>query len=79
MPMGRPKADLVLDSAELAQLQSMVRSRSIPAALRARADRIGEREWGAEQPYRCAPGLHPRDDRQVAPTFRRAAYQWVVR
>jgi len=37
MPMGRPKADLVLDSAELAQLQSMVRSRSIPAALRARA------------------------------------------
>ena len=37
MPMGRPKADLVLDSAERAQLQSMVRSRSIPAALQARA------------------------------------------
>ena len=37
MPMGRPKADLVLDAAERGQLQSMVRSRSIPAALRARA------------------------------------------
>ena len=37
MPMGRPKADLVLDPAERAQLQSMVRSRSIPAALQARA------------------------------------------
>ncbi len=37
MPMGRPKADLVLNAAERAQLQSMVRSRSIPAALQARA------------------------------------------
>lgn len=37
MPMGRPKADLVLDSAERAHLQSMVRSRSIPAALQASA------------------------------------------
>ena len=37
MPMGRPKTDLMLDSAERAQLQSMIRSRSIPAALRARA------------------------------------------
>ncbi len=37
MPMGRPKADLVLDPAERAQLQSMVRSRSIAAALQARA------------------------------------------
>src|SRR5262245_36760689 len=37
MPMGRPKAELVLQAAEQAQLQSMVRSRSIPAALRARA------------------------------------------
>lgn len=37
MPMGRPKAELELQTAEQAQLQSMVRSRSIPAALRARA------------------------------------------
>ena len=37
MPMGRPKADLMLQPAERAQLQSMVRSRSIPAALRERA------------------------------------------
>ena len=37
MPMGRPKAELVLQPAELAQLQAMVRSRSIPAALQARA------------------------------------------
>jgi putative transposase len=37
MPMGRPKAELVLQPAEQAQLQSMVRARSIPAALRARA------------------------------------------
>ena len=37
MPMGRPKADLMLESAERDQLQSMARSRSIPAALRERA------------------------------------------
>jgi transposase len=37
MPMGRPKADLVLRPAEHAQLQSMVRSRSISSALQARA------------------------------------------
>ncbi len=37
MPMGRAKADLVLNAAERAQLQSMMRSRSIPAALQARA------------------------------------------
>jgi len=37
MPMGRPKAELVLAQAEREQLQSMVRSRSIPAALVARA------------------------------------------
>lgn len=37
MPMGRPKAELVLEPAERAQLQSMARSRSIPAALRERA------------------------------------------
>jgi putative transposase len=37
MPMGRPKAELVLTQDEQAQLQSMARSRSIPAALAARA------------------------------------------
>jgi putative transposase len=37
MAMGRPKAELVLTEAEQAQLQSMARSRSIPAALAARA------------------------------------------
>src|SRR6266480_2535449 len=37
MAMGRPKAELVLAQAEREQLQSMVRSRSIPAALVARA------------------------------------------
>jgi putative transposase len=47
-----------LDSTELAQLQSMVRSRSIPAALRARGDRIGERRRGTEPQDRGAPGLH---------------------
>lgn len=31
MPMGPPKAEFVLQPVELAQLQSMVRSRSIPA------------------------------------------------
>lgn len=36
MPMGRPKADLVLDFAERYELQSIVRSRSSPAALQAR-------------------------------------------
>lgn len=37
MAMGRPKAELMLTEAEHAQLQSMARSRSIPAALVARA------------------------------------------
>jgi len=37
MPMGRPKAELVLTQAEQAQLQSIARSRSISAALVARA------------------------------------------
>jgi putative transposase len=37
MPMGRPKAQLVLSEAEQAQLVSMARSRSIPAALVTRA------------------------------------------
>jgi len=37
MPMGRPKAELVLSEAERLQLGSMARSRSIPAALSLRA------------------------------------------
>lgn len=37
MPMGRPKAELVLTTDEHAQLSSMARSRSLPAALTARA------------------------------------------
>jgi putative transposase len=37
MAMGRPKAELVLNEAEHAQLSSMARSRSVPAALVARA------------------------------------------
>lgn len=37
MPMGRPKVQCVLDAAEKAQLQSIVRSRSIAASLRSRA------------------------------------------
>jgi putative transposase len=37
MPMGRPKAELVLTHAEQAQLRSIARSRSISAALVARA------------------------------------------
>src|SRR4029450_4284698 len=37
MPMGRPKADLVLSEEERSQLSSMARSRSIPAALSLRA------------------------------------------
>jgi putative transposase len=37
MPMGRPKAELVLSEAEQTQLVSMARSRSIPAALVTRA------------------------------------------
>lgn len=37
MPMGRPKAELMLSRDEQAQLTSMARSRSIPAALVARA------------------------------------------
>lgn len=37
MPMGRPKAEIVLNEAERSQLSSMVRSRSISAALAARA------------------------------------------
>ena len=37
MAMGRPKAELVLTQAEQAQLQSIARSRSISAALVARA------------------------------------------
>jgi putative transposase len=37
MPMGRPKAELVLTQAEQAQLQSMARSRSLSAALSLRA------------------------------------------
>ena len=37
MPMGRPKAELVLSEAERLQLGSMARSRSIPAALALRA------------------------------------------
>jgi putative transposase len=35
--MGRPKAELMLTQAEQSQLQSIARSRSIPAALVARA------------------------------------------
>jgi len=37
MPMGRPKAELVLTQSEHAQLSSIARSRSLPAALAARA------------------------------------------
>lgn len=37
MPMGRPKAELVLSEAEQAQLSTMARSRSLPAALVSRA------------------------------------------
>ncbi len=37
MAMGRPKAELTLSADERAQLQSMARSRSIPAALATRA------------------------------------------
>jgi len=37
MAMGRPKAELILSADEQAQLQSMVRSRSLPAALSLRA------------------------------------------
>jgi len=37
MPMGRPKAELVLSQDEQAQITSMARSRSIPAALVTRA------------------------------------------
>ena len=37
MAIGRPKAELVLNEAEHAQLSSMARSRSVPAALVARA------------------------------------------
>jgi putative transposase len=37
MPMGRPKAELVLSQAEHAQLASLARSRSTPTALVARA------------------------------------------
>ena len=37
MPKGRPKLELVLTQAEREQLQSMARSRTIPAALVARA------------------------------------------
>lgn len=37
MPMGRPKAELVLTNEEHAQLQSIARSRSLPAALGLRA------------------------------------------
>jgi len=40
MAMGRPKADLVLSDEEQAQLQSIARSRSLPAALVRRADMV---------------------------------------
>src|SRR6185312_9019633 len=42
MAMGRPKAELVLSEAEHAQLTSIARSRSMPAALTQRA---GWRTW----------------------------------
>jgi len=37
MPMGRPKAELVLSEDERSQLTSIARSRSIPAAMVTRA------------------------------------------
>ena len=37
MPMGRPKAELVLSEDEIAQLSSIARSRSVSAALSLRA------------------------------------------
>jgi len=40
MAMGRPKAELVLNADEQAQLQSIARSRSLPAALMRRASII---------------------------------------
>lgn len=40
MPMGRPKAELTLTSEEQSQLQSLTRSRSLPAALTLRAKLI---------------------------------------
>jgi len=45
MVTGRPKAQLVLDEAERAQLASMVRSRSLSAALVLRTHRAGVRSW----------------------------------
>jgi transposase len=40
MAMGRPKAELVLSDEEQAQLQSIARSRSLPAALVRRAEMV---------------------------------------
>jgi len=40
MPMGRPKAELMLSAEEQSQLQSFTRSRSLPAALTLRAKLI---------------------------------------
>jgi putative transposase len=40
MAMGRPKAELVLSDEELAQLQAIARSRSLPAALVRRANMV---------------------------------------
>ena len=37
MPMGRPKTELKLSAEEQQQLQSLARSRSLPAALTSRA------------------------------------------
>jgi putative transposase len=56
MPMGRPKAELVLSEAEHSQLSSMARSRSIPAALSLRA-RIVLAAAGGEPNSRIAERL----------------------
>jgi putative transposase len=47
--VGRPKAELILSEAELAQLTSFARSRSMPAALSQRAHCARVCDWAIQQ------------------------------
>ena len=80
MAMGRPKAELVLSDDERAQLQSIARSRSMPAALSdASAHRAGSAEGEANSAIAERLQLTKRHGGQVARALHRAPHRRAVR
>jgi hypothetical protein len=72
MAIGRPKAELVLSTAEHAQLSALAASLALPHALVARAKLVPVGGARQEQQHdRWAAGLEPAHGGQIAPALRR--------